>query len=126
MAKNLATFKSLHIGVSINRPANEVYEFTSNPENLPKWASGLGGSIENIDGEWIAKSPMGKIKIKFGEKNKFGVLDHNVTLPNVEEIYNPMRVFPNNNGSELVFTLYHRLEMSDQMFKEDAKLVRKD
>src|SRR3989337_840272 len=34
------TFKSQHISVSINRPANQVYEFVSNPENLPKWATG--------------------------------------------------------------------------------------
>jgi uncharacterized membrane protein len=53
------TFKSLHISVSINRPADQVYEFTSNPGNLPKWATGLSGSIKNVDGVWIAESPMG-------------------------------------------------------------------
>ena len=41
-------------------------------------------------------------------------------------VYNPMRVFPNNDGSELVFTLYRRPEMSDQEFAEDAKAVEKD
>jgi hypothetical protein len=37
-----------------------------------------------------------------------------------------MRVFPNNDGSELVFTLYRRPDMSDQEFAEDAKSVEKD
>jgi uncharacterized membrane protein len=60
-----------HIGVSINRPANEVYEFASNPENLPKWATGLGGSIRKVRGEWMADTPMGKAKIRFAEKNQF-------------------------------------------------------
>ena len=41
-----------HIAVYINRPANEVYEFASNPENLPRWATGLGGSIKREKGEW--------------------------------------------------------------------------
>ena len=41
-------------------------------------------------------------------------------------VYNPMRVFPNNDGSELVFTLYHRPDVSDQEFAEDAKSVEKD
>jgi uncharacterized membrane protein len=36
------TFKSLHISVSINRPADQVYEFASNPENLPQWAAVTG------------------------------------------------------------------------------------
>ena len=120
------TFKSKHISVSINRPANEVYEFASNPENLPQWAAGLSGSIENVKGDWIAESPMGRVKVEFAEKNKFGILDHDVTLPSGEKIYNPMRVFPNDDGSEVIFTLYQRSDLSDQMFAEDAEAVAKD
>ena len=37
-----------------------------------------------------------------------------------------MRVFPNKDGSELVFTLYRRSDMSDQEFAEDAKTVERD
>ncbi len=120
------TLKSQHISISINRSADEVYEFASNPKNLPKWAAGLSGSIKNINGDRIAESPMGTIKVKFAEKNEFGILDHEVTLPNGEKVYNPMRIFANNDGSELVFTLYQRSDMSNEMFAEDAKLVKRD
>lgn len=116
----------MHISVSIDRPADMVYEFASNPENLPKWAAGLGDSIKNVDGDWIAESPMSRIKVKFADKNKFGVLDHDVTLPSGAKFYNPMRVFPNNDGSELIFTLYKQPDMSDQMFAEDADAVTRD
>ena len=64
---------------------------------------------------------MGTVKAKFADKNKFGVLDHAVTLPSGVKVNNPMRVFPNNDGSELVFTLYRRADVSDQEFAEDAK-----
>jgi hypothetical protein len=37
-----------------------------------------------------------------------------------------MRVFPNNDGSELVFTVYRRPDVSDKEFAEDAKSVEKD
>lgn len=121
-----STFKSLHISVSISRPAEEVYGFASNPENLPKWATGLSGSIKSVNGDWIAESQMGKVKVRFAEKNKFGVLDHDVTLPSGETFYNPMRVFPNGGGSEVVFTLYQRHGMSDSMLAEDARAVKKD
>jgi len=114
------TFTAKHISVSINRSAAQVYEFASNPENLPKWAAGLSGSIRKVNEEWIAESPMGTVKVKFAEKNKFGVLDHEVTLPSGVKIYNPMRVFPNNDGSELVFTLYRRPDVSDQEFAQDV------
>ena len=120
------TFMAKHISVSINRSAAQVYEFASNPENLPKWAAGLGGSIRKVNEDWIAESPMGRVKVKFAGKNKLGVLDHDVTLPSGVTVYNPMRVFPNNDGSELVFTLYRRAEVSDREFAEDAKSVEKD
>lgn len=120
------TFMAKHISVSINRPATEVYEFASNPGNLPKWAAGLGGSIRKIGEDWIADSPRGAVKVKFADKNKFGILDHDVTLASGVRVYNPMRVFPNGDGSELVFTLYWRTGMSEQMFVEDAKAVTKD
>jgi hypothetical protein len=37
-----------------------------------------------------------------------------------------MCVVPNNDGSELAFTLYRRPDVSDQEFAEDAKAVDKD
>jgi hypothetical protein len=120
------TFMAKHISVSINRSVALVYEFASNPENLPRWAAGLSGSIKKANEDWIADAPMGRVKVKFAEKNKFGVLDHDVTLPSGVKVYNPVRVFPNNDGSELVFALYRRPDMSDQVFAEDAKSVEKD
>lgn len=120
------TYMAKHISVSINRSAAQVYEFASNPENLPQWAAGLSGSIKKVNEDWVAEAPMGRVRVKFAEENQFGVLDHQVTLPSGVNVYNPMRVFPNNDGSELVFTLYHRPDVSDQEFAEDAKSVEKD
>jgi hypothetical protein len=115
-----------HISVSINRPANEVYEFASNPGNLPQWATGLGGSIRKVKGEWTADTPMGKAKIRFAEKNQFGILDHDVILESGVTFHNPMRVLPNGRSSEVIFTLFRQPDMSDEKFSEDAKWVEKD
>jgi hypothetical protein len=120
------SFKSRHVSISINHPANEVYEFASNPENLPKWAAGISGSVKNVNGDWIAESPMGRVKVKFADKNRFGILDHDVTLPSGETFYNPMRVFQNKDGSELIFTLYQRSGMSDKDFRNDEKQIKAD
>jgi hypothetical protein len=120
------TFMAKHISVSIERRPAEVYEFASNPENLPRWAGGLSGSIKKVDDEWIAEAPMGTVKVNFAEKNKFGILDHDVTLSSGARFYNPMRVFPNNDGSEVIFTLYRQAGMSDQKFADDAGSVESD
>ena len=81
-------------------------------------AAGLSGSIRESIEDRIAEVPMGRVKVKFAEKNQFGVLDHDVTLSS-----GAMRVFP-NNGAAMVFTLYRRPNMSDQEFAEDAKAVK--
>jgi hypothetical protein len=91
-----------------------------------QWASGLGGTISKVNDQWIAESPMERVKIKFAERNEFGVLDHNVTLPSGAEFYNPMRVFANDRGSEVVFTLYRLPDMTDQTFAEDAAMIETD
>ena len=120
------THQVRHVSVSINRPPEEVYVFVSDPENLPKWATGLGGSIRKVQGEWIADSPMGKIRITFAEKNTFGILDHEVVLGSGVKIDNPMRVIANGEGSEIFFTLIRRPDISDEKFAEDALWVEKD
>lgn len=115
-----------HIHVFIGRPPQTVYDFASKPETLPKWATGLGGSIRKEKGEWIADSPMGRIKIRMAKKNAFGVLDHDVVLESGVTVHNPMRVVSNGAGSEVIFTLFRQRDMSDEKFLEDAKWVEKD
>jgi len=117
---------SLHISTHIDRPAQEVYDYASDPSNLPEWASGLGSSVELVDGEWIVESPMGRVVVAFAARNEFGVLDHDVTLPSGETVYNPMRVTADGTGSEVVFTLRRQPGTSDEDFKRDADAVFAD
>jgi hypothetical protein len=42
------------------------------------------------------------------------------------ELFIPMRVVKNGDGSEVIFTLFQPPEMSDERFAEDAKLVEQD
>jgi hypothetical protein len=117
-----------HVSVSIARPPDVVYQFTVKPENLPKWAIGLGTSFRpQSDGSWIAEGgPVGKAKVRFVERNRLGVLDHDVTVGTGETIHNPIRVIPNGDGSEVVFTLFRRPGVTAAQFNEDARAVEKD
>jgi len=102
--------KSRPIRISIAAAPAAVYEFASNPANLPKWASGI---------------PKGA-KVEFAERNHLGVLDHMVTLASGQRVLVPLRVNVNGSGSEVVFTLNQTPDMSDARMEEDAKLVMKD
>ncbi|MFE9726973.1 SRPBCC family protein [Streptomyces sp. NPDC005794] len=118
--------ESRHLGIRIDRPAGEVYAYTSDPSHLPEWAAGLGRSIEEIDGRWIADSPMGRVVVAFAPRNDFGVLDHDVTLPSGETVHNPVRVIADGPGCEVVFTLRRRQGVSTEEFERDAAAVSAD
>ena len=116
-----------HISVGISRPLNEVYAFLAEPGNFSRWASGLGHSFRHVDGmEWLAETPMGPMKVRFSERNSFGILDHTVVSPDGEAMHNPMRAFANGDGSEVVFSLFRRAGMSDEDFERDAEWVSRD
>ncbi|MFB7598314.1 SRPBCC family protein [Streptomyces sp. NPDC056160] len=119
--------ESRHLSVHIDRSVEDVYAYASNPANLPAWAHGLGGSIEEIDGRWVAESsPMGRVEVVFTPRNELGVLDHDVTLPSGETVHNPVRVIVDGRGSEVVFTLRRQPEMRGADFERDAGMVAAD
>ena len=116
-----------HVSVYIARPPAEVYEFASDPRNLPRWAAGLARSEVKSDGdEWIANAPFGKVRVRFAQRNSFGVVDHDVKLESGVTIHNPMRVVPNRDGSEFIFTLIRQPGMSDAQFAKDKAAVEID
>jgi hypothetical protein len=118
--------ESRHLSTHIARPAAEVYAFVTDPARLPEWAAGLGGKVEQRDGRWFADSPMGEVEVRFAPENPYGVADHDVTLPDGQVFSNPMRVLPDGEGCEVVFTLRRQPGMTDEAFRADADAIRTD
>ena len=112
--------------MGIDRPPQDVYSFASDAGNLPAWASGIGDTIEFVDGEWVVDSPGGRLEISFAAPNPFGVLDHLVTMNTGEVFYNPMRVIESGEGSEVVFSLYRVPGVSEEEYETDAATIAKD
>ena len=110
----------------IGAAADDVSRFVSEPDNLPKWAAGLASSeIVRRGDDLLAESPMGTVTVRFVPRNTFGVVDHDVILPNGDTVHNPLRVLPHPEGAEVVFTL-RQLAMSDDEFDRDARMVEED
>lgn len=115
-----------NVSVSIRRSPQDVYAFASNGENLPRWASGIGTRVRNVNGEWLAEGPLGHIRLRFVRANDLGVLDHDVILPSGTTVHNSMRVVPNGTGSTVVFTVLRSPGVSRTKFVEDAQWVERD
>ncbi|HTL48982.1 MAG TPA: SRPBCC family protein [Verrucomicrobiae bacterium] len=114
------------LSVAIRCNAARVYDFVSNPENLPQWAPAFCLSVKRLDGHWLIETPQGPLKLQFAPKNDLGVLDHYITPPSGAEIFVPMRVVPNESGSEMLFTLFQRPGMSYEDYRSDLELVERD
>jgi hypothetical protein len=120
------TSASRHLSIHIDRSPVDVYLYASDPANLPHWASGIGDSIELVDGNWVVESPAGRMIIAFASANPFGVLDHVVTMNTGERFYNPMRVIEDGDGGEVVFTLRRAAGQDDDAFETDAATIVAD
>jgi hypothetical protein len=122
--------RSRHLSVHIDRPAAEVYAYACDPTHLPEWASGLGSTVEHVDGRWYAEMELGRVGIDFAPANPYGVLDHDVTLPSGEVVYNPMRVIADAaggaGGCEVVFTVRQLTGTNDADFERDQASVSAD
>ncbi len=113
-----------HLSVAIARPADAVYAYTSDPAHLPSWAAGLTDtSLAYRDGHWVTD---GQVIIDFAPQNPYGVLDHDVTDPSGQTVHVPMRVIPDGEHSEVVFSLRRPPEMTDEEYARDRAAVVAD
>ena len=118
--------ESRHLSVSIDRPAGAVYAYARDPAHLPAWAAGLAAGIRRERGEWVADSPMGRVLVRFVPVNEYGVLDHDVVLPDGTSVTNPFRVLADGPGCEVVFTVRRRPAMTDEEWATDTAAVTAD
>lgn len=118
--------RSHHVSRVIAASPEAVYDYASDVENLPRWAAGLAQAAVVREGDSLfVESPMGRVEVRFVEHNRFGVLDHDVTLPTGTVVTNPVRVLSHPEGAEVVFTV-RQIELDDDEFARDIELVSKD
>ena len=123
----MATMTARIIHTSIERDWREVYAFMADHEKMPLWASGLASGLRSDGEDWIADGgPVGNVRVRFAPKNDFGVIDHRVTMENGLVVENALRVVPNGDGAEVMFTLLRLPGMDDAAFEADAAHVARD
>jgi hypothetical protein len=107
----------------------EVYDYLADPPNLPQWTMALGPSFRQIGPlSWIAEEPMletGPITIGFCPRNRFGILDWEVTYTDWT-LQMPTRVVANGAGSEVMMTLFAAREDSEERIESELEWMRTD
>ncbi|KFC69764.1 hypothetical protein FF80_01268 [Devosia sp. LC5] len=119
--------RSHTISIQIEYPYEATYRFLSQPRNYGEWAAVDKASYKPAgNGDWQADTPFGKRHFRFTPPNTFGVLDHAVFVPGEPLLYTPMRVMPNQDGTELTFTFYQRPGMSEAEFTSAVEWITTD
>lgn len=122
----MAVLPCRHVSVSIDRDPATVYAYVVDPRNLPRWAPGLARSVRQDGGGWTVETVDGPVAIAFSADNDLGVADHRVSGPGGIDTLNPMRVIPNGDGAEVVFSLFRQPGTTAAEFERDAGLVAAD
>ena len=79
------------------------------------------------NGEWEGVTILGGLRhFRFTPANAYGVLDHAVFVPGETVLWTPMRVMPNEEGTELAFTFYQRPGMSEEEFASAIEWITTD
>ncbi|WP_298670669.1 polyketide cyclase [uncultured Sphingomonas sp.] len=113
--------------VSIDHEWRALYERIWRPEFFPNWASGLAQSnLRFAQDAWLADGPEGPIRIRFTPHNAFGVMDHWVETGTGSQVHVPLRIVPNDDGAEVMLTLFRQPDMDDERFAADARWVNRD
>lgn len=99
-----------NLSITIAVPLKHAYEQAHHPAFFKKWAAGMSSTAN----------------VEFTPRNDFGVLDHRVHIEGKPEIYVPLRMIANGEGTEVVLTLFREPHMSDADFAKDQGLVEKD
>lgn len=122
---NSAMTEARTVSVSIARSPGRVYDYLADPARFPEWSVFVTGMRQDGNA-WIATTPGGEVRMTFTPRNAFGILDHRVEVNPQLSVQVPLRVVPNGEGSEVLFTVFRLSGMSDTAFEADIGLVRTD
>jgi hypothetical protein len=59
----------------VNVPRDNVFEFLSNIENIPKWATKFVSKLAVVDNKYKAMTPIGEVFIRLDVDKKAGLID---------------------------------------------------
>ncbi|OON38537.1 polyketide cyclase [Izhakiella australiensis] len=105
----------------------DLYETIWKPTFFPRWAAGLSQSEMSPQGErWKTSGPAGEVLIRFTDHNPYGIMDHYVDSGLGKEVYVPMRIIANEQGAQVMITLFCDSLTSEAHFAEDIAAVERD
>ena len=102
----------------VNVPRDSVFEFLSNIENIPKWATKFVKKLTLVDNKYKALTPIGEVFIRLDTDKKAGLIDiyAGPTEDNMTPAYMRIISLP-NNSTAVMFTFFQYDSTPDAIWK---------
>lgn len=110
----------------VDASPQDLFEFLSAPENLPKWAVKFCHSIHRKDREWWrVQGCMGEIPLRYSVDRALGVIDYHISTPDGEAVI-PTRVVSLGTGAAYVFTQFKPPGLPDDAFRGQVESLKEE
>ncbi|CAK9886728.1 MAG: hypothetical protein XXXJIFNMEKO3_03174 [Candidatus Erwinia impunctatus] len=114
------------ISQTIPRNWLDLYETIWQPDYFPRWVSLFSDGELKVEGSRGVFTGSNETRnIRFTEHNTLGVLDYFLEI-NGKEFIVPIRVVPNEEGAEVIITLFCQPLLSEAKFAEEVAVIRQD
>ena len=102
----------------VSAPKTSVFQFLSDVENLPKWATQFVKKMMIVNGKQKALTPFGEVFLRFETNEKAGIID--IYAGQTEDAMTAafMRVIPfSSNSAGVIFTFFQYPSTDDNTWK---------
>lgn len=109
--------------ITIACPPDRVFQFVADPANLPQWSQSFYLGIALEQGQWVAQTPTGPVQVRIATHRQLRIADQFIALAPGVEMMIPMRVVPNEQGSEFILTLFQPEYISETDYQAEVQLI---
>jgi hypothetical protein len=110
--------------ITVEAAPDDVAAFLADGANLPRWAIGFARNVRRDGDRWVVATAEGEVPTVVDAHDAARVIDFRMEpAPGVDAVAH-VRVLPNGDGSEVVFTQFQRPGLPDGVFDHLVAAVR--
>ena len=110
----------------VNVPRDSVFEFLSNIENIPKWATKFVSKLTLVDNKYKAMTPIGEVFIRLDTDKKAGLIDiyAGPTENNMTPAYMRIISLQDDTSTAVMFTFFQYDSTPDAIWEIFCKWIK--
>jgi hypothetical protein len=111
----------------LDAPKEVVFDYLSQVENLPEWATDFARELKYVDGKAKVVNGLGEFYFRIEADAATGVIDMYAGPAEDELALFPTRVVPLDDGrSAYSFTMFKAVGMPDELFESQYESLRRE